>query len=64
MGVLIGGFLDRQFRSGAFWLLVLFLILGFTAGMLNLVRSARKAQAENEKLQNAAPSAADDDEDQ
>lgn len=62
VGVLIGGFLDRQFGTGP-WLLVLFLIFGFAAGMLNLVRSARKAQAENEKLQNAAPSVADDDED-
>ena len=54
VGVLIGGFLDRQFGTGP-WLLVLFLILGFAAGMLNLVRSARKAQAENEKLQNGRP---------
>lgn len=61
-GVLIGGFLDRKLGTGP-WLLVLFLMLGFAAGLLNLIRGARKAQAENEALQRAAPSVKDDDDD-
>jgi len=41
-------------------MIVLF-ILGFAAGLLNVVRSAQQAQAQNEPLQRAAPSVADDD---
>jgi ATP synthase protein I len=61
-GVLLGGFLDKQFGTDP-WLLVLFLILGFSAGLLNLIRGAQKAQAENEASQLAAPSVADDGDD-
>jgi ATP synthase protein I len=53
-GVLFGGFLDGQFGTAP-WLLVLFMILGFSAGLLNVVRAAQKAQAENEASQLAAP---------
>ncbi len=64
VGVAVGGFigwlLDRQLGSAP-WLLVLFVILGFTAGLLNVIRAAQKAQAENAPLQKAAPSVADDD---
>jgi ATP synthase protein I len=62
VGVLLGGFLDKQFGTTP-WLLVLFLILGFSAGLLNLIRGAQKAQAENEASQRSAPSVADDGDD-
>lgn len=64
VGVVFGGVvgwgLDRVFGTAP-WLMVLFVILGFAAGLLNVIRAAQKAQAENEALQRAAPSVADDD---
>lgn len=66
VGVLFGGLvgwaLDRYFGSRP-WLLVLFLVLGFAAGMMNVVRTARRMQAAAEPLQRAAPSVGPDDED-
>lgn len=63
VGVGVGGFigwaLDRQFGTAP-WLMVLFVILGFAAGLLNVIRAAQKAQAEMEPLQRAAPSVRDD----
>ena len=41
--------------------MIVLVILGFAAGLLNVVRAAQKAQAENEPLQRAAPSVTDDD---
>lgn len=61
-GGFIGWLLDRQFGTSP-WLLVLFVIMGFAAGLLNVVRAAQKAQAEMAASQLAAPSVADDDED-
>ncbi|MEZ5898318.1 MAG: AtpZ/AtpI family protein [Hyphomicrobiaceae bacterium] len=64
VGVGVGGFigwlLDQQFGSAP-WMLVLFVIIGFAAGLLNVIRAAQKAQAENVALQKAAPSVVDDD---
>lgn len=66
VGVGVGGFigwlLDRQLGTTP-WLLVLFVALGFAAGLLNVIRGAQKAQAEAQAAQLAAPSLADDDED-
>ena len=66
VGVVVGGgvgwFLDRQFHTMP-WLLVLCLILGFAAGMSNVIRTARQMQAESEPLQRAAKSVTDDDDD-
>lgn len=66
VGVAVGGFigwvLDRQFGTAP-WLLIVFLILGFAAGMLNVVRAARRMQAAAEPLQRSAPSVKDDDDD-
>ncbi len=62
VGGLIGWALDRWLGTGP-WLLVLFVALGFAAGMLNVIRAAQKAQAEAVASQLAAPSVADDDED-
>jgi ATP synthase protein I len=63
VGGLIGWLLDQQFGTRP-WFLILFVVLGFAAGLLNLIRAAQKAQAENELLQRAAPSVTDDDDDE
>ena len=66
VGVGVGGFigwlLDRQFGTRP-WLLVLFVIMGFVAGLMNVVRAAQKAQADMAASLAAMPSVADDDED-
>ena len=65
-GVGVGGFigwaLDRQFGTAP-WLLVLFVTLGFAAGLTNVIRAAQKAQAEAVASQLATPPVTDDDED-
>jgi ATP synthase protein I len=64
VGVVVGGglgwALDKQFGTAP-WLMIVLFILGFAAGLLNVVRSAQQTQAQNEPLQRAAPSVADDD---
>ncbi|CAA2142625.1 AtpZ/AtpI family protein [Hyphomicrobium sp. ghe19] len=64
VGVVVGGglgwALDRQFGTAP-WLMVLLVIMGFAAGLLNVVRAAQQAQTKNEPLQRAAPSVKDDD---
>jgi ATP synthase protein I len=66
VGVAVGGFigwvLDRQLGTKP-WLLVVFIILGFVAGMLNIIRTAQRMQAEAEPLQRSAPSLKDDEDD-
>ncbi len=63
VGVAIGGFvgwcLDRYFGTAPWWMVV-FLMLGFTASMMNIIRTARKLQAQAEASQRAAPSVPDD----
>lgn len=63
VGVAVGGgigwVLDRQLGTKP-WLLVVCLMLGFAAGMSNVLRTARKMQAEAEPLQRAAKSVEDD----
>ncbi len=67
-GVAVGGFigwaLDRLFGSAPF-LMVVFLILGAAAGIMNVVRSAKAMQAEVNKLPGKAPppDVVDDDDD-
>ena len=65
-GVGVGGFigwaLDRQFGTAP-WLLVVFVTLGFAAGLMNVIREAQKAQAEAEASQLATPAVADDEDD-
>jgi ATP synthase protein I len=66
VGVVVGGglgwFLDRQFGTTP-WLLVAFLIVGFAAGMLNVIRTARQMQAGSEPLQRAARAMPEDEDD-
>lgn len=62
LGGLLGWALDRQFGTAPRWMVLLF-ILGFAAGLLNVIRAARKAQAASEAQQRAAPSIADNDDD-
>jgi ATP synthase protein I len=63
VGVVVGGgigwALDKQFGTAP-WLMIVLVILGFAAGLLNVVRAAQRAQAQNEPLQRAAPSVKDD----
>lgn len=66
VGILVGGFIGRLldgYLGTAPWLLVLFLMLGFAAGLLNVIRSARRMQAEVEPVQRSAKDVADDDDD-
>lgn len=64
VGVAVGGFLgwalDRQFGTAP-WLMIVLVVFGFAAGLFNVIRAAKKAQAENEALQRSAPSVSDDD---
>src|SRR5262245_16033075 len=53
VGGFIGWFLDRQLGTKP-WLLILFIILGFAAGMLNVIRTAQRMQATAEPLQRSA----------
>jgi ATP synthase protein I len=65
-GVLFGGVvgwaLDRYFGSAP-WLMAVFLVLGFAAGMSNVIRTAKRMQAAAEPLQRSAPSVRDDEDD-
>lgn len=47
VGGLVGWALDRWFGSRP-WLMIVFFLLGAAAGMLNLIRAARRLQAEAE----------------
>jgi ATP synthase protein I len=64
VGVVVGGglgwALDKQFGTAP-WLMIVLVMLGFAAGLLNVVRAAQEAQTKNEPLQKAAPSVKDDD---
>jgi ATP synthase protein I len=60
-GGVLGWFLDRQFNTMPL-MLVLFVMLGFAAGLLNVIRGARAAQAKAESLQRGAPAVRDEDE--
>lgn len=63
VGVAFGGFvgwaLDRQLGTGP-WLLVLFVILGFAAGVTNVIRQAQEEQRKQQASQLASPSVPDD----
>jgi ATP synthase protein I len=67
VGIAVGGFigkvLDDQFGTAP-WLLIVFLMLGFAAGLMNIIRTARRLQAEAEPLQRNAKSVPDDDDEE
>ncbi len=67
VGVAFGGFLgwglDRYFETSGPWFLIVFVVLGFAAGMLNVIRTAQRMQAEVEAQQLSAPSVVDDEND-
>ena len=64
VGVVFGGFLgwglDRYFKTSGPWFLIVFVMLGFAAGMLNVIRTAQRMQAAAESEQKSAPSVKDD----
>lgn len=62
IGLFIGRLLDQQFGTAPV-LMILLLLLGFAAGLANVIRSAKRMQAEAEPLQRAAKSVQDDEED-
>jgi ATP synthase protein I len=45
VGVLIGLFLDRWLETGP-WLMLVFFVLGSAAGVTNVIRTARRMEAE------------------
>ena len=59
VGVIVGGglgwALDRQFGTAP-WLLVVFVIMGFVAGLMNVVRAAQEGASRNGRSEAAAPS--------
>ena len=65
VGVVFGGVvgwgLDRYFETSGPWFLIVFVVLGFAAGMLNVIRTAQQMQAEVEAQQMSAPSVKDKD---
>jgi ATP synthase protein I len=67
VGIAVGGFigkiLDDQFGTAP-WLLIVFLMLGFAAGLMNIIRTARRLQAEAEPMQRSAKAVPDDDEEE
>ena len=62
-GVMVGGaigyFLDRWLGTVP-WLMVVFLALGFAAGMMNVIRTAREMQKISEAQSKGAKSMPDD----
>ena len=60
VGLAIGWFLDKQFGTQP-WLLIVFLLLGFVAGMVNMIRAAQKEQTKHPVPANAKPVADDED---
>ena len=58
-GGLLGYLLDRWLGSAP-WLMVLFLGLGFAAGLMNVVRTAREMQKISEEQSKGARSVPDD----
>jgi len=53
-GGLLGWSLDRYFETSGPWFLVPFVLLGFAAGMLNVIRIAQRLQAQVEAEQRAS----------
>lgn len=57
VGIAVGGFIGKvldDWLGTAPWFLIVFLLVGFAAGMLNTVRSARRMGAEAMKQNDGA----------
>jgi ATP synthase protein I len=67
VGILVGGFIGRVIDGQLGtqpWFMIVFLFLGFAAGLANVIRTARRLQAEAEPLQRSArPTHGDENED-
>jgi ATP synthase protein I len=64
-GVLVGGLIGYglDYLLGTLpWLLILFTLLGFGAGLINMSRAAKRDQLSPEELAKLKPAPADDDE--
>lgn len=60
VGAFIGWWLDGFFGTKP-WLLVLFVALGFTGAMLNIIRAAKRAQYKGEPAEPGKPEMYDED---
>jgi ATP synthase protein I len=58
VGTGLGWALDKQLGTSP-WLMIVLLIVGFAAGISNVIRTARRMQAEAEPLQRGAQSVAE-----
>lgn len=61
VGAFVGKVLDDQFGTAP-WLLIVFVAVGFVAALMNIIRIAKRVQAEAEQLQREAPAAPEDEE--
>jgi ATP synthase protein I len=57
-GALVGWWLDKTFGTQP-WLMIVMVLLGFAAGMMNIIRTARRMQANAEAAQRSAPAVND-----
>lgn len=62
-GALVGWWLDGVLGTRP-WLMIVMVLLGFGAGMMNIIRTAQRLQADAEAAQKAAPSVRDADQDE
>jgi ATP synthase protein I len=57
-GAVVGWWLDGFFNTQP-WLMIVMVLLGFTAGMMNIIRIAQRLQREAEAAQRSAPAMRD-----
>ena len=62
-GAAVGWWLDSVLGTRP-WLMIVMVLLGFGAGMMNIIRTAQRLQAQAEAAQMAAPSVRDADKDE
>lgn len=62
-GAVVGWWLDKTLDTRP-WLMIVMVLLGFAAGMMNIIRTAQRLQANAEAAQKAAPAVRDADQDE